>query len=132
MTQSPYEFAHAVSYELGLSTCEQDWGTINADGTRVLEFLEYYRNRLPTVPAARRDLFIYDMTELITESAMHRLNDQDHLDAPTLAALLDFWKSVGSHHAAELARIAFRDASHPGAVRLRKMLTPVDSSPFRL
>ncbi|GAB2703478.1 hypothetical protein GCM10027037_31620 [Mucilaginibacter koreensis] len=40
---------------------EQDWGIVNADGTRTHEFIEYYRNAFSTY-------IYYDLYELIVAS----------------------------------------------------------------
>jgi hypothetical protein len=99
---SPFEFQKRMTEALRLRESEQDWGTVNAQPDRVPEFIQYFERAGHSVPPERRDLFVYNMTELVMESAAERLATAAAPPEELVVALRRFWRTVQDHHAGRM------------------------------
>jgi hypothetical protein len=98
-----------LSQSLGLEYEPQDWGIVNADGSRLSEFIDYYETH-PDLSATQR----FELGGLILASANEQMRDgvesvpqhlQTFLEGRSAAfrAHLEYWSSLQDSHDFPLA-----------------------------
>jgi phage anti-repressor protein len=94
-----------LSEEFMLEYHDHDWGYINANAQRVSDFLELFESQIEIVLDEARDLFIYEMTDLIIESSIKWLSMHDEFPYQEIERLRGFWAQIQGHHAQDMARV---------------------------
>lgn len=86
-----------MSRDLGFDYNElTDWGTVNADPNRLDEFLAYFENHIDRIDKRFHALFIYEMTDLIVDSALECIRKDQIVPVDRLAR---FWIGIRDHRA---------------------------------
>ncbi len=113
---SPEEFVYAIGEHLGLQYEAQDWGFVNANGSRFDDFVRFFVDHAEKIPAEKYHLFMYCMTELVLHSAEELLEDRD-IDEVQIESLTSFWTRVKSHHAGQMMANELRRGMSDGTAQ---------------
>lgn len=94
------EHLRALSSSLGLKYEPQDWGIVNADGSRTMELIEFY-DSAPDLPCTSKfemgSLILASANELLLSDPMvevSRIKDFVLRNCEAFRAHLDYWRSL--------------------------------------
>ncbi len=91
-THSPHELLETLSRALGLEYEPQDWGIVNADADRLVEFLLHFEQQ------ALEPTQAFEMAELVLASANEALLQGKDFPMPRLVALIQRHQTAFEHH----------------------------------
>lgn len=94
-------FLRWVGRKLGVQFESQDFGFVNAAPERVVEFAAFFAAWHDRVPEEVRELFLYEVGELVIESALQAAAIRD-LNPAEQQALQQVWACVRTHHIARI------------------------------
>ncbi len=108
-----------LSTALGLVENDQDWGICNADPSRVLEFIQFYKNNSvddPWEPEALSELIFQSMNDAMEESRDDdELHDQFCAFIKTHASefpkTLRYWISLSENEEFPIAKIVRKESA---------------------
>ncbi|MBL4809957.1 MAG: hypothetical protein JKY43_07885 [Phycisphaerales bacterium] len=106
------KFVKKAEKDLCLETSDQDWGLVNADYSRVNEFVEYFKsNRRDDCSSKVYNDFIYNMTELIIESVLNGVEKNGELSAGDACSIEKMCQLAFGHHALEIAKYSLQQGT---------------------
>jgi hypothetical protein len=105
-----------LSTDLGLKEYGQDWGIINSDPNRVLEFVAYYQNNSvdhPWEPEALAELIFQSMNDAIEYSSasdeMYNIFcNFIHNHSPEFPETLNYWVSLKGNVEFPIAKVIIK------------------------